>query len=166
MTMDPASRNRLRLAAPIAAFVALVIDYGTRHLLRSGSYDGLRLIPGMLDLCYAENHGISFSLLWQRSDAGAVGLVVFQLVIIGVIAVAAWRARRMLVAVGLGLIIGGAVANVLDRGLHGAVFDYLYIHLGRWPLFVCNTPDIAISVGVLCLLADMWAARRWEERAN
>ena len=55
---------------------------------------------------------------------------------------------------GYGLIVGGALGNLVDRALHGAVFDYLFLHLGRIPLFVCNFPDIAISSGVILLIAE------------
>ena len=160
MDRPPLAPARIRLVALGAAAGSLALDYVVRAILLSGHYNGTRLIPGFADLSYAENHGISFSLLWQHSGGGAAMLVVLQLVIIGVIAVAAWRATRLLPGLGLGLVIGGALANVIDRGLNGAVFDYLYLHLGHWPLFVCNTPDIAISAGVLCIMLDTLQLRR------
>ena len=162
MNAPSPSLRRLRLTALGMVVGVLALNLVVRSVLLSGAYDGVRLIPGLLDLRYAENHGVSFSLLWQHSDAGTAGLVFLQLIIIALIAVGAFRATRMSVSVGLGLVIGGALANVLDRGWNGAVFDYLYVHLGGWPLFVCNLPDIAISAGVLCLLADMAMRRRAE----
>ena len=61
---------------------------------------------------------------------------------------------------GYGLIVGGAMGNLVGRAIHGAVFDYLFLHLGRMPLFVCNFPDIAISAGVLLLIAESLLTRQ------
>ncbi|HKD48978.1 MAG TPA: signal peptidase II, partial [Rhizomicrobium sp.] len=71
------------------------------------------------------------------------------------------------IGVGLGMIIGGAlVNNVIDRALHATVFDYLAVHLGAIPLFVCNAPDIAISLGVLIWLAGEFVPASPGKRKN
>jgi signal peptidase II len=64
---------------------------------------------------------------------------------------------------GYGLIVGGALGNLVDRSLHGSVFDYLFLHLGPVPLFVCNFPDIAISAGVLLLIAESLLTKQKRE---
>jgi signal peptidase II len=78
------------------------------------------------------------------------------------VAFLAWRSATRLQAAGYGLVMGGAVGNLADRVLDGAVFDYLSLHLGRLPLFVFNFSDAAISMGVVLLAADSllspWAA--------
>lgn len=66
-----------------------------------------------------------------------------------------WRAEHKLAAIGYGLILGGALGNLIDRARFGAVFDFLFLHLGSMPLFVCNLPDIAISAGVVLLLVEI-----------
>ena len=70
------------------------------------------------------------------------------------VGVLAWRATTRLSAAGFGLVMGGALGNLLDRARHGAVFDYLSLHLGATPLFICNFSDIAISAGVVLLAWD------------
>jgi signal peptidase II len=118
------------------------------------------LIPGLLDFAPTWNRGVSFSLLWQNGDTGRYVLIaVLAVVAIGV-GILAWRAANALAAMGYGLIVGGALGNnLVDRSLHGAVFDYLFLHLGPVPLFVCNFPDIAISAGVLLLIAESLQAK-------
>jgi signal peptidase II len=63
------------------------------------------------------------------------------------------------VGLAIGLIIGGALANLIDRYLYGAVFDFLVIRLGGITLFVCNLADIAITLGTLGLLFDSLLVR-------
>ena len=66
----------------------------------------------------------------------------------------AWRSANRLQAAGYGLVVGGALGNLADRAFSGAVFDYLFLHLGGFSLFVFNFSDAAISAGVLLLAAD------------
>jgi lipoprotein signal peptidase len=58
------------------------------------------------------------------------------------------------------MVIAGALINAGDRALHGSVFDYLVVHLGPQPLFVCNAPDIAISLGFVMWLAGEYLPQR------
>jgi signal peptidase II len=64
------------------------------------------------------------------------------------------QAERRLIALALGFIIGGAVGNVVDRLLHGAVVDFLDFHLAGWHFWAFNVADSGISVGVVLLLID------------
>lgn len=118
-------------------------------------WNGVVLIPGLLDLSYAWNRGISFSLFWQSSTQGSLILTIVLLAVALVFAASAFRTYKPLVAAGSGLIVGGALGNLVDRVLHGAVFDFLVVRLGAHPLFVCNSADIFISLGAMALLADM-----------
>jgi signal peptidase II len=73
------------------------------------------------------------------------------------VAIMAWRATTLIASAAYGLILGGALGNLFDRLFNGpacAVFDFLALHLGKIPLFVCNFPDIAISAGVVLLLVE------------
>jgi signal peptidase II len=114
-----------------------------------------RLIPGLADFRPAFNRGVSFSLLAQDSITGCHLLIALLMVIVTAVAVMAWRAATPLASIGFGLILGGALGNLCDRILHCAVFDFLSMHLGNLPLFVCNFSDIAISAGVILLLAEL-----------
>ena len=119
---------------------------------------GLRataIIPGLADFHPAWNRGVSFSLFTQDSDNGRYLLTAVIAAISAAVAVAVWQASTRLMAIGYGLILGGALGNLADRARFGAVFDFLFLHLGSTPLFVCNLPDIAISAGVVLLFADV-----------
>ena len=65
-----------------------------------------------------------------------------------------WRAQNLLLGLSLGLVVGGAIGNVIDRGRFGAVVDFLDFYVGsyHWPAF--NVADSAITVGVILLILD------------
>lgn len=115
---------------------------------------GVVIVPGLADFHQAWNRGVSFSLLTQDSNTGRYLLMALLAVISIGVAVMAWRATDRLSALGYGLILGGALGNLVDRAVYGAVFDFLYLHLGAMPLFVCNFADIAISAGVVALVLE------------
>ncbi len=118
------------------------------------------LIRGLANLEPAWNRGISFGLMAQDSQTGRYLLIGFLSVVAAVVAVMAWRAVSTLSAAGYGLVLGGAIGNLMDRvRFEGAVFDFLFLHLGRLPLFVCNLPDIFISAGFIFLVLDIMAAK-------
>jgi signal peptidase II len=121
---------------------------------------GRPLIPGLADFSPISNHGVSFGLLTQNTDTGRYLLMaVLSVIAIGVL-VLGWREQNRLAAAGYGLVLGGALGNLLDRALYGGgVFDFLALHLGRVPLFVCNFADIAITAGAILLMADVLLAK-------
>ena len=155
--------SRLRwLAAGLALLIAAVNFLLVQYMMGSG-VTGRVLIPGLADFAPTFNRGVSFGLLAQNSPAGCHMLIALLVAITLAVAIFAWRASTVLAAAGFGLILGGALANLFDRLLNGAacaVFDFLFLHLGRIPLFVCNFPDIAISAGVVLLLAEALFAKQ------
>jgi signal peptidase II len=146
-----------RIAAAAAIVVALGLDIAIKRLILAmgADWNGVVLLPGLLDLHYAWNRGVSFSFLWQSTTLGSILLTVVLSGFAAVFAVAAFRTDRALLACGFGLVVGGALGNLADRALEGAVFDFLVVRLGAQPLFVCNSADVFISLGVICWLADM-----------
>jgi signal peptidase II len=146
--------TRPRLFAAAAVVIALALDIATKRLMLAHAWDGTTLVPGLLDLHYAWNRGVSFSLFWQSESLGSAILAIALSAIIVVIAVWAFRATNPLLAAGLGLIVGGALGNIADRYVHGAVFDFLVVRLGSFPLFVCNGADIFITLGALAIAWD------------
>jgi len=146
------------LAYGLAILVFAANFFLLRLMLAAGV--GRTLIPGLLDFSPTFNRGVSFGLLTQNSLAGCHMLIALLVVIVLGVAIMAWRASTVIAAAGYGLILGGALGNLFDRLHNGAacaVFDFLFLHLGKMPLFVCNFPDIAISAGVVLLLADsLW----------
>jgi signal peptidase II len=109
----------------------------------------------ILEFAPSWNRGISFSLLQQHSDAGRWLLVAFMLSASIGLAVWMWRAASPVLAAGLGMIVGGALGNAVDRAAYGAVFDFIKmdLHFFVWPA-IFNIADLAIVVGVGFLLYD------------
>jgi signal peptidase II len=147
----------MRVVAAICALAALVSNLLVEHLATAAS-GSFVIVPGMGDFHPVWNRCVSFSLFCQNSDVGQHLLVALLVVIIAGVTVLAWRATNRLAAVGCGLIVGGALGNLLDRARYGAVLDYLALHLGSVQLFVCNFSDIAISAGVLLLIGEALVA--------
>ena len=88
------------------------------------------------------------------------------LAVTGLLALWLFRSRSALPAVGLGLIIGGALGNAIDRVAHGAVVDYLDLHAFGRHFFVFNVADAAINIGVALLILDLLLAPRRAERVK
>jgi signal peptidase II len=108
------------------------------------------VIDGVWDWELAHNPGVAFSSL-QRIPHGAVLLALLAIVMIaGVIVIAARsRPEQRVMRVGLALIAGGALGNLVDRLWHGSVIDFIRWHAGNhmWPIF--NVADALLLVGVL-----------------
>ena len=144
-----------RAAAAGVAALALAANILFQRFLMTPATGNRVLIPGLADFRPAWNRGVSFSLFVQGSATGWHLLVALLLLISAVVAVLMWRASSGLAAMGFALILGGALGNLRDRVLYdGAVFDFLALHFGPMPLFVCNLPDIFISAGAVLLLLD------------
>jgi signal peptidase II len=141
----------------VVALAVVLIDQIAKIGVLSGfgsAVDSTPLVP-FLDLTLRLNRGISFSLFARDSAAGQIVLLAVTLAATGVLAWWLIRSRSALPAVGLGLIIGGALGNAIDRIAHGAVIDYLDLHaLGRH-FFVFNVADAAINIGVVLLIFDL-----------
>lgn len=111
-------------------------------------------ITPFFNLVVGWNRGVSFGLFNNDSPLNAWILIAVALVIVIVLMIWLSKTDRLRLAVALGLVIGGAIGNVIDRLRFGAVFDFLDFHaLGlHWPAF--NVADSAITVGALVLVAD------------
>jgi signal peptidase II len=152
--------NAARSVTAAAIGSVTLLNLTVEHLLLVRRPPDAVLIPGLLDFHHAWNRGVSFSLLWQDTDRGSLLLSLFLAAIVIVLGAMAWRAKDALSALGLGLIIGGALGNLYDRVAYRAVFDFLFLHLGRMPLFVCNIADIPITLGVLCLVGEAFKLQK------
>ena len=117
---------------------------------------GVRVLATpFIDVVMAWNPGVSFSFLAAHSTAGIIALIAIAVVGIGGLSYWLWQSTRLLLAVGLGLVIGGAIGNLVDRLVYGKVADFFDIHAMGRGFFVCNLADVAISLGVLLLLLDV-----------
>jgi signal peptidase II len=108
----------------------------------------------VLDMVLVWNRGISYGLFQQDSEAGQWFLVGFK--VIAVIVLTLWLARTQtkLSAIAIGLIIGGAIGNAIDRVAYGAVADFFHFHVGNFSWYVFNIADVGIVAGVALLLYE------------
>ena len=123
----------------------------------------LSIVPGVLDLRYAENRDMAFSLLRDiHSPVKVLILFACSMVVLGALILAWWRRRRASTAeqAAYALIIAGAVGNAIDRAGRGYVVDF--IHLRHWPVF--NVADIAVAAGGILLGIVMFRRSREERR--
>jgi signal peptidase II len=148
-------RDRLRRGLLVASTV-LVVDQATKWLVLAHFLPQPRTVAvaPFFNLVLAWNRGISFSLF--HSEANYAPLVLSLLAVLIAAGLVLWlaRAESHWLQIGIGLVVGGAIGNVIDRIRFGAVVDFLDFHLGGWHWPAFNIADSAITVGVLFLLTD------------
>jgi signal peptidase II len=145
----------------VTALVTAALDQASKlwvlYVFDLKAKGAVRLTP-FLDFVLTWNKGISYGLFQQDGPLGQWVLLAFKAA--AVVLLWAWLARTttILTALSLGLIIGGAIGNSVDRLLHGAVADFVLLHLTtasfsfQW--YVFNLADTAIVAGVIGLLYD------------
>jgi len=144
-----------RLGLRVALFV-LMLDQITKwfviYRLQLPMQDSVEILP-IFRLIWVENRGVSMGFLTANGDLGRWLLAAGTgLIAIGV-GVWLWREKRRPDAVALGLVLAGALGNILDRVRLGFVADFLNLHFGAWsPFLVFNVADAAISIGVALLV--------------
>ena len=119
--------------------------------LRLEQLGSVPLLP-FLSFTWVENRGVSMGLFTMGSEAGRWLLVLATALIAVFVAIWLKREKHWLEACALGLVLGGALGNILDRIRFGHVVDFVHLHAGRWSFYVFNIADAAITVGVLILL--------------
>ncbi|MBK9081017.1 MAG: signal peptidase II [Rhizobiales bacterium] len=148
------SPRGLGLAAAAAAFL---VDQGSKLWLMNvyeiGERQPVRLAP-FFDLVMAWNTGVSYSWFSTTTPVGRWTLVAVTLAATVLLAVWMWRAQTRPAALGLGLLVGGALGNAVDRAAYGAVADFFHFHVGSFSWYVFNLADAAIVAGVALLLYD------------
>jgi signal peptidase II len=145
----------LALGLGLAA-VVIALDQATKSWMMGLLLDPPRMIglTDFFDLVPVWNRGVSFGILSTQDGSTAWLLGGVALLVAAGLVVWLSRIERSLLALSLGLVIGGALGNVVDRGRFGAVFDFLDFHLARWHWPAFNLADSAITVGVALLLLD------------
>lgn len=107
----------------------------------------------LLNISGAWNRGISFSLLSSNTMFSKYALVTLSIVLIFMIIKWIFSAKTI-AQIGLCMMLGGAVGNLIDRIRYGAVFDFIQFHIGSWYFPTFNVADIFISVGVVIILLE------------
>jgi signal peptidase II len=109
-------------------------------------------VTPFFDYVLVWNTGISYGL-FDNLPVWSLGAI--MLVAIAALSVWWWRARDFVIRLALALCIGGALSNALDRLIFGAVADFFHFHWGNWSFYIFNLADIAITLGVILLFADL-----------
>jgi signal peptidase II len=140
-----------RLAGVFALIVALLLDQLSKAAVMANASvlsEGVPVFPGF-NLIFLHNNGVTFGLF---SHAPWWALTLVALVISSWVASMMWRATQGTEAFGWGLILGGALGNIIDRVRFGAVTDFLDVYLGpyHWPAF--NLADVAVVTGVTLMV--------------
>jgi signal peptidase II len=154
--MTPALRTGI-----LFALLLLVADQASKWwILEVVRLPEVRNIPVVmlgpvgLDLTMVWNRGVTFGLFSGDGSWNHLILSLLALVVAGFLLRWLARAENRLVTYALGAVIGGAVANVIDRVRFGAVVDFVDVHAWGWHWYVFNLADAAIVCGVLALVAD------------
>lgn len=140
------------------SLIVIVLDQASKQLVESSLllYESLEILP-LFNLTLVYNEGAAFSFLsdqpgWQRWFLSGVAAIITTVLVLWLRGL---KPHERLTAVSLGLIIGGAVGNLIDRILFGHVIDFLDFYIGQhhWPAF--NVADSAISIGVVFILYEV-----------
>ena len=144
------------------------VDQTTKALavrrLRFG--DDVALIPGFLNLAYAQNTGVAFSMLDDHGDPGRWGLSSVALIAAALVLYFIWRTPRTddRILGALALLLAGIIGNVTDRIRLGFVIDFIDVQFGAWHYPTFNVADIAVCCGAGLLIIDMFLTKRQESQ--
>ena len=145
----------------LATLAVLALDQASKlwllFVFDIGHRDVVRVAP-FFDLVLAWNTGISYGWFQHESAVGQISLTAVKAIAVIVLAIWMARANTWIVTLALGMIIGGAIGNAIDRFAYGAVVDFALFHLqigGKtYNWYVFNLADCAIVAGVAALLYD------------
>ena len=149
-------RRRYVFLGALVSALALISDQAAKFAVLSWFREMSEIIEvtGFLNLVLVWNRGVSFGMFSGDSRWNTVFLIILALGIVAFLLTWLFRTERRVLAVALGLVIGGAFGNVIDRFFHGAVVDFLDFHVGNWHWPAFNIADGAITVGAVVLIAD------------
>jgi len=148
--IDKPTGGRGRTEFYVAAVAALVADQVSKIVLQSLLPTGraVDVIAGVFSITPQTNTGVAFGLL---AGGGPLLILVGVVVIFAIVKLRLQRSKSRLLAVSLGLLLGGAAGNLVDRVARGGVFDFLDFHV--WPVF--NMADVAVTIGGALLVIHM-----------
>ena len=149
-----------------SAAVALALDQGSKllllyvlHFIEMSPGEGIPVLP-FFNIVMVWNPGVSYGLFPAHGPLGTALLAVFSLGAVAALGWWLWGTNRRILAVGLGLVIGGALGNLIDRLIYGKVADFFHFYAHGYDWYVFNVADCAISVGVAALLYDAVLGRK------
>jgi signal peptidase II len=150
--MRPIDRQAMLLVAATIVVDQAVKEGLLHYLLKVG--DIVTIIEGLFRLVIVWNRGVSFGLM--SGDGAQPPWVLSGVAVAVCVGLFVWlrRTDRSLTGWGIGLVMGGAIGNVIDRARWGAVFDFADFHVGQWHWPAFNIADSAIVLGVGLMLID------------
>jgi signal peptidase II len=160
---DDGERMTIRKIGWVVALLALALDQLAKWFingpLQLRHVDSMELLP-IFRLRWVANYGISTGKLVASSEGQRWALALATAAIAVFVAFWLSREKRTMDSVALGLVLGGALGNIIDRVRLGYVTDFLNLHFGEWsPFLVFNIADAAISIGVALLVLRAFIAR-------
>jgi len=135
----------------------ILLDQTSKHLLisylKTQSGYTIKILP-ILDIIYAWNYGISFGLFREYYQYSNLVFTVLNGMIILYLTYMLYKSDRIFSQLGLVLITGGALGNLLDRVCLGAVFDFIYFHYQSFSFPAFNLADSFITIGACLFICD------------
>ena len=154
----PELRSRLQNGLALAAVTAgldQTSKWAIMHILDLETLRRVEILP-FLDFAFIWNYGISYGLFSSGSETARWLLIGLTLAVTAYLARAMMTTLGPLTRLGYALIIGGALGNMADRIIHGAVVDFVSLHYAGYYWYVFNLADIWISLGVVLLVWGFW----------
>lgn len=155
----------------ITAIILFVCDQIVKYIVSiplalQSRPDGIDILP-FFKLRWVENRGVSMGFFHADSDLARWVLVGMTALIAMFVGAWMWREKARDDVLALGLVLGGALGNIVDRARLGYVIDYADLHIGAWrPFLIFNLADAAITIGVLILLARALLLREKEAKTE
>ena len=148
----------------VVAVVMLVADQAIKVTVEAELpfQQPLEVLP-FFAMYYTFNTGVAFSFM---NNLSPTTLLLIAGTVVAIMLFLWWQARHdgLLPAIGFGMILGGAVGNIIDRALYGHVIDYVLLHWGDWSFAIFNLADAALTIGVaLIIFANLFLAPKGDQ---
>ena len=157
---DVAARPRFFGVLWWVVLLTIALDQATKLLVNAfvPVYGSHTVIPNLVDLVHVHNAGVAFGLL-NSTDHPQRSLITTGLALVALVGIAYYarhvRSEERLARLGLSLILGGAVGNLIDRVRQGYVIDFVDVYWRDWHFWAFNVADAAISVGATLVFVDV-----------
>ena len=151
-------QNQFRKTGLIAIPLVVSLDQLSKHMIINALHlPDVITVTSFFDFLLTYNRGVSFGLFPADGILGKVILLSLACVLVLWLLFCLWKSPSKLESISYGLIIGGAVGNIIDRLYCGAVIDFLHFHYNNYSFPIFNIADSAITIGVgLILLQQAW----------
>lgn len=144
--------------------VIIVADQITKAWANSvvGLFESKTVIPGFLDIAHVRNEGVAFGL-FNSLDLQNKWMFTTFLALLALTGITIYarqiRPSERLARLGLSMILGGAIGNLIDRVRQGYVLDFVDVYFGDWHFWAFNVADAAVSIGAVLVFVDLLLLR-------